>query len=1082
MNRLRYNLFSRSEKRRPETANPGFQHQAAARKPTNAARLPPLFMRSSPLRFVIVPSQSIEPMRPMNEGVGMDRGEPTLRVNAIDLHRAITRKERSSRYIRTAIDYFAREKGTEACDAFLAGIGIPRESSVFRHVYDDENWNSYELEVYVYERLQNQFEDPIRAIWNFGVMSGSGQLDQKDALVNFKVKVAPVSVILKKVSETTEKFSLISHCRAESLTPVQVKGRGHKAVAMCFDYDRLPGEFAYPYWTSIVSGFGIFYGLAHLRKGLDIPYYRITHWPILPSDLPHFEGKHYDFDPASKNIFDRASGEIVANARDGPFELGGVIFNNGTVAVGHFEYRPESLWTILARNTWQRPRLRREQADREKRDKIVTELGAEHQLQLARYESELRQKITQIERLKLQQEERSADLEKANNKLLEMDQIKSNFFANISHELRTPLTLLLSPMESMLQGEAGHLDDSQRDLISSMHRNGQKLLKLINNLLDFSKLEAGRMVLSYREVDLIAYVRELASAFDSAARQVGLELRVESNRPRIRASVDVEKMEKIVLNLISNAFKFTLSGGIFIAVNEENEDIEIRVRDTGIGIPVEKLEAVFERFTQIDGSTSRRYEGTGIGLSLARELAQLHQGTLHAVVPDGGGSEFIVRIPRYPPEIRAATGFLPRMVDEENDGSRDMGSASETRRSATRGAILGDLAERHATFSDESGTYEVGAELGERSGETVLLVEDTHDMRRFLYFLLKPHFKILTAQNGRHGLEKAQRYKPDLILSDVMMPEMDGYQLLAALKGEESLRTIPVILLTAKADIAMKIEGINLGADDYVVKPFNSRELLSRIRSQLRIRRMNNDIRVMRDQLAAMNEKLAGQMQVQVSELIKSSRFQSYLPPQLVSMMQSRTPPTVQSERKKLSIFFSDIVDFTRISEALEPEDLARLLNHYLSEMTTIARRYTATVDKFIGDAIVCHFGDVGSVGDKADAVACVQMAVDMQLRMRELSAVWIEDGFNEPLQIRCGINTGFAAVGNFGSEDRLDYTVIGSNMNLASRIQTAAPPGGILVSHSTWALVRTDLRLEPAESITPKGFQREIPVYRVLF
>jgi class 3 adenylate cyclase len=175
-------------------------------------------------------------------------------------------------------------------------------------------------------------------------------------------------------------------------------------------------------------------------------------------------------------------------------------------------------------------------------------------------------------------------------------------------------------------------------------------------------------------------------------------------------------------------------------------------------------------------------------------------------------------------------------------------------------------------------------------------------------------------------------------------------------------------------------------------------------------------------------------------------------------------------------------VQFTRITGELEPEDIARLLNHYLSEMTKIARKHNGTVDKFIGDAVLIHFGDHGSRGEKQDAIDCVQMAIDMQLRMRELSAEWIEQGFEEPFQIRCGINTGYAAVGNFGSEDRLDYTIIGSNVNLASRIQSNAEPGHILISHATWALARDHFRLEPRDNIAPKGFNRTIPVYAVKF
>ncbi len=323
----------------------------------------------------------------------------------IDFHHAITKKERSSRYLRTAIDYFTRVKGKEACDAFLQEIGLARDSSIFKHIYDDENWNSYELEVYFYDRLKDKFDDPYKAIWDFGVASGSGHLDQKDALVNFKVKVAPVDLILKKVSETTEKFSLISKCHATYLPAdrVQAKGFGYKAITMHFDYLRLPAGFKYPHWTSIVAGYGIFYGLAHIRKGLDLPYYKITHWPNLPSDLPNVNGRKYFFDKATKNVVDDA-GKVIANAKDGPFELDGLIFNNHHEAIAQFDFKPESLWTLIARSTWQRPRIKREQATRELKDKLISELSVEHQAQLGRYEAELSEKMAEIQALKVQQD------------------------------------------------------------------------------------------------------------------------------------------------------------------------------------------------------------------------------------------------------------------------------------------------------------------------------------------------------------------------------------------------------------------------------------------------------------------------------------------------------------------------------------------------------------------------------------------------------------------------------------------------------------------------------------------------------
>ncbi len=689
--------------------------------------------------------------------------------------------------------------------------------------------------------------------------------------------------------------------------------------------------------------------------------------------------------------------------------------------------------------------------------------------------------------------DRTEELQGAYDKLKELDALKTNFFANVSHELRTPLTLMLTPMESLIGGELGPVNDGQKQFLLSAHRNGQKLLKLISNLLDFSKLEAGRLSLSYRELNFVEYVRGLAAAFDSSARAAGISIAIDARRDRIMAFFDPERMEKIVLNLLSNAFKFTDHGTVSVEIDEENGIVQLHVRDTGIGIPADKLEQVFERFTQVDGSASRRFEGTGIGLALARELAQAHQGKLVAVESEKG-AHFVLTFPRVPEEMRKGerAGSDEAGTDQATPESSPSPSPSPSpaagdgpRKSSTKGALLAELQERQTvTLGNEEDSIELVVDHlpAHRSEETVLIVEDTHDMRKLLYFLLTPHYRLVTARNGREGLEKARRLRPDLILSDIMMPEMNGYELTLAVRRDADLRNTPVVLLSAKADVGMRVQGLDQGADDYVVKPFNSAELLSRIRGQLRIRSMQREIVQMRDRLQDLNEKLAGQVQLQVSELLLSEKFRNYLPPQLVDqILRKEGDAHVSSERKKLTIFFSDIVDFTRITDELEPEDLASLLNHYLSEMTRIAKKHDAVVDKFIGDALLCHFGAVASRGERGDAEAAVAMAVEMQMRMRELSAHWIEQGFSEPLQIRCGLTTGFAAVGNFGSDERVDYTVIGSQVNLASRIQAHAEPGGILLSHSTWALVNRVVRTEPAGDIQPKGFRRTFPVYRVL-
>ena len=325
-------------------------------------------------------------------------------AGAIDFHRAITIKERSSRYLRTAIDYLERERGRDACDAFLSQIGLARDSSVFKHIYDDENWNSYELEVYLYDRLKDLFDDPYQAIWNFGVASGSGLLDQKDTLFAFRIKVAPVPILVKKASEHTEKMSLISQCDARMLTKAEVHTSGKLAVTLRFNYVRLPEGFDYPHWTSVVAGYGIVHGLFAIRKGLKELEVKITHWPNLPSDLPSFNGRRYVFDKKTKNVIDESTGEKVANAKDGPFEIDGIVFNNAKEAACIMEYRPESLGTRIARATWQRPRIRRERELRELKDNLISELGAEHQAQLARYEHELSEKMEEIRKLKVQQD------------------------------------------------------------------------------------------------------------------------------------------------------------------------------------------------------------------------------------------------------------------------------------------------------------------------------------------------------------------------------------------------------------------------------------------------------------------------------------------------------------------------------------------------------------------------------------------------------------------------------------------------------------------------------------------------------
>jgi signal transduction histidine kinase len=409
------------------------------------------------------------------------------------------------------------------------------------------------------------------------------------------------------------------------------------------------------------------------------------------------------------------------------------------------------------------------------------------------------------------------------DQLSALDRAKTTFFSNVSHELRTPLTLIAGPLEDELAEAEQPLPELRRERLATAQRNTLRLLKLVNSLLDFSRLEAGRTLARYRPTPLGTLTSELASLFRSALERAGLTLLVEVDPLPEPVFVDREMWEKIVLNLMSNAFKHTFVGGVSVRLRSTGAAAELIVADTGIGIAQQELPLLFERFHRVPEAESRTHEGTGIGLALVRELARLHGGDVSVESEEGAGTTFSVKVPfgnaHLPPEhVDLDPSAKPAGVD------------------------VAAYVQEALQWSPDPRPQEVGAnaETPAKSGK-VLLADDNADMRAYISGLLEGAYHVVAVPDGQAALEAVRTFQPDLVLADVMMPRLGGAELLRHLRGDDHTRQLPVILLSARASAEEAIQGIEAGADDYLTKPFTGRELLARVRTHVELSRARRD-------------------------------------------------------------------------------------------------------------------------------------------------------------------------------------------------------------------------------------------------
>ncbi len=421
--------------------------------------------------------------------------------------------------------------------------------------------------------------------------------------------------------------------------------------------------------------------------------------------------------------------------------------------------------------------------------------------------------------------------------LAELDRAKTTFFSNVSHEFRTPLTLMLGPLEHMLADPSANPGILRE--IDIVHRNGLRLLKLVNTLLDFSRIEAGRVQAVYQPIDLCATTIELASVFRAAMEAAGLEFRVECSPLSRPVYIDSEMWEKILLNLLSNAFKFTLAGVVEVTLREAGNFARLSVRDTGVGIPEAELPRVFERFHRIEGAGGRTHEGTGIGLALVDELVRLHGGAVDVSSEYGVGTRFMVNIP-------FGSSHLPANRVAEKAASLP----------STSGALpyvqealqwLPSFHSDEPSFLRDSANQDLTVLLGDQDVKPdrmarVFLVDDNRDIREYLERLLARNYQVTALEDGQQALEAILENPPDLVLTDIMMPRLDGFGLLQKVRANPVTAAIPVIMLSARAGEEARSEGMEAGADDYLVKPFTVRELMARVGAHLTMHQVRSQL------------------------------------------------------------------------------------------------------------------------------------------------------------------------------------------------------------------------------------------------
>ncbi len=626
--------------------------------------------------------------------------------------------------------------------------------------------------------------------------------------------------------------------------------------------------------------------------------------------------------------------------------------------------------------------------------------------------------------------------------LLQLDHQKTEFFQNISHEFRTPLTLMVGPLESAVN-QNQPLPVAQATIAL---RNSRRLLRLVNQLLDLQRLNAGRMQPTFHPCDFVDFVSQIVETFRAYAEKKGIRLTADLSNLAACEPIylDLEKFDKVLYNLLSNAMKFTPAGqSITVVVRPLADQCLLQVVDTGIGIRSDQVPHLFERFRQAEGSENRSYEGTGIGLSLVKDLVELHGGSITVDSVYERGSTFSIW-------LQTGCAHLPTEQIAPDPAAVQIDRA------------LVELADLETDLLEPAETLpEVLEPLANANGMRILVVDDHPDLRRYISGILcQEGYQVLTARNGAEGYQIAFAQKPQLIITDLMMPQVTGLELIRMIRDAEDLKGTPMILLTAKADEETHLEGMERGADAYLSKPFNDRLLLAEVRNLLSLKA---------------NERRMSDLNNYLTESVLGR----FLPPALVARAAlGDLSLDLRPEPRLVTVLFSDIVGFTQLSNTLRSRRMAEMLNEYLTTMTAAVFDNGGTVDKFIGDAIMALFGAPEELTPNEQIRRAMATARQMYQSLETLNHNWQAQGL-PALKFRCGIHQGTAVVGMFGGSSRSDYTAIGPSVNIAARLQAAAEPERILVSAAVADYLDED-GITKGEPLNLKGIDETVLTFWV--